>query len=147
MQNLQSSFTGLMLAMTAGLLGIVIWFLTSEKPHRIVAKLKYARNIFLASLLIMVVTEGRIILILMSTARKIQSAISTVAPEIDGNLKVSFYTYRTMSVEIASWYYGFHIVLYGVLVYLVWRSKRTTTLMAQEVAKKSSRKLSPENAQ
>ena len=140
MKDLYAAYTGMILTISASLLGIIGWFLTSDKPHRIVAKLKYARNIFLGCLLITAVVEGRIILMLMSTGRKIQTAISTIAPQIEGKLNISFYTYRKMTMEIACWYYGFHLVLFGVLVYLICRSKKSVAVVAPELIKKRTSK-------
>lgn len=139
MSEVQTNYIGLILTITAGLITLIIWFLTSDKPYRIFARIKYARNIFWGCLFLLALVEGRVILMLLSTARSIQSAISTVVPQMDVHLGISFYTYKKMSLEMAIWFYSLHFLMYATVAFLIWRSKKITSLSATEIPKKRTK--------
>lgn len=139
MKEVQSNYIGLISTITIATIAIIIWFLTSDKPYGILARFKYARNIFWTFLFVMALAEGRVLLILMNTSRKIQSAISTVVPQMDAKLNISFYTYKKMSLEMMIWFYSLDVILFATIAYLIWRSKKVVSVSNSDISKKRAK--------
>lgn len=139
LKEVQTIFIGMTFAISIASFGMLIWFMTSDKPYRIISRIKYLRNAFWACLFFMAIAEGRIILYLIGTANKIQTAISSVVPKMDAHLSISAYTYKKISLEMAVWCYALHVVVYALLGYLIWKSKRTVLLADADISKKRSR--------
>src|SRR5688572_15617695 len=110
MKDLYSAYINMILTISASLLTIIGWFMTSEKPHKIVDSYKYAVVIFLICLWATAIVEAVVILKLMETHRYIQNAITGMAIQLEPRpdaLPIESYTYRKIGIPMACVYYGF----------------------------------------